>query len=519
MEDSSQNVLTRLLDHIENIGNRLPHPTSLFVLLCGLVLLLSWICSLIELTAVHPVTQETIQATNLLNGAGLRKIISNAVTNFTHFAPLGSVLVAMLGIGIAEKAGLLSAFLRLLVIKTPGRMITSVVVFAGVLSSLAADSGYVVLIPIAGLVFQSAGKNPLAGMAAAFAGVSGGYSANLLIGPLDAILSGISTEAANLVDKEYQVAATSNYYFIIVSTFVITLIGTWVTEKLVLPRLDKSPIEPSSITQAISPSSPTPSISMDTLEKKGLQYAGMATLICSMILLACVLPENALLRNPETGSIISSPFISGIVTIIAIFSAIVGTAYGIGAGTIKSDKDVIAAMEESMAAMATYLVLMFFAAQFVSYFSWTNLGLIFAVKGSALLSSLEISAAPLMIIFILMAAMINIFVGSASAKWAIMAPVFIPMFMLIGISPELTQAAYRVGDSSTNIITPLMPYFALVVAFMQKYDKQVGIGTVIATMLPYSIAFIIAWSVLLTCWIQVGLPLGPGAPMTYSVGF
>ncbi|MBL4794362.1 MAG: AbgT family transporter [Pseudomonadales bacterium] len=515
MDSSSQGLFGRLLDKIEDIGNRLPHPTSLFVLLCVLVLLLSWIFSLLQISAIHPVSHETILTNNLLNAEGFRRIITNAVTNFTHFAPLGSVLVAMLGIGIAEKAGLLGTFLRLLVIKTPPRMITSVVVFAGVLSSLAADAGYVVLIPIAGLVFHSAGKNPLAGMAAAFAGVSGGYSANLLIGPLDAVLSGISTEAAHLVDENYQVSAAGNYFFIVVSTFAITLIGTWVTERVVIPRLNKTITQPSSADQH-TPSA-SESTQLNNLEKIGLRYAGFTATVFLMVILACTVPENAPLRNPETGSLISSAFISGIVTIIALFSAAVGIAYGIGAKTVTSDRDVISAMEESMSTMATYLVLMFFAAQFVNYFSWTNLGLIFAIKGSGLLASLNISAAPLMVIFIFMAATINIFVGSASAKWAIMAPVFIPMFMLIGISPELTQAAYRVGDSSTNIITPLMPYFALVVAFMQKYDKQVGIGTVISIMLPYSIAFLTIWTVLLSGWIILDFPLGPGASMTYEL--
>lgn len=500
----SASMLVGLLNRIEQLGNRLPHPTTLFVLLCPLVLIISWIAAMVGLEAVHPIDHSVITAQNLISVEGLHKILQNTVTNFTHFAPLGSVLVAMLGIGIAEKSGFIGAALRLLVASAPKQWITFVVVIAGVLSSLAADAGYVVLIPIAALLFHAAGKHPVAGITAAFAGVSGGFSANLIIGPVDVILGGLSSEAAHLVDTSYQVEATANLYFIMASTLLIGILGTLVTEKIVLPYLgDYSGA--TTDTQAASDQQ----IELSEAEKSGLKKASLGMLMVIGILLLGLIPEDGVLRNPETGSVTRSPFISGIVVIIAVVVALGGFIYGRVTGSFTNDRSVIHAMEETMSTMAGYLVLMFFAAQFVNYFSWTNLGVIMAVNSSQALSQLDLGAITLVCVFIAMAALINLFIGSASAKWAILAPVFVPMFYLLGISPELTQAAYRIGDSSTNIITPLMPYFGLVVAFIEKYDKDVGIGTVIALMLPYSLLFLVGWTIMISLWLAGGIPLGP----------
>ena len=501
---TTHSFASRLLDRIERAGNRLPHPTTLFVFLSLLIIALSWLTQTLGVSAIHPVTGSNIEVLNLVSGEGFRKIITHMVTNFTGFAPLGTVLVAMLGIGIAEYSGLIGTLLRKLVLAAPPRLLTFFVVLAGILSSLAADAGYVVLIPLAGLVFLSANRHPIAGITAAFAGVAGGFSANLMIGPVDAILSGISTEAVALVNPSYEVNAAANLYFIIASTFFISLIGAWITEKIVEPRLghyEGGFQEVSSLTHS---------------ERRGLRFAGVTSLILTGLVLLCVYPENAILRHPDTGSILKSPFMGGIVTIIAFYIGLAGMAYGIGAKTIKNDHDVIKSMEISMATMASYLVLMFFAAQFVNYFSWTNLGLITAVTGSDWLKSLQVGPVALMVIFILFSASINLVVGSASAKWSIMAPIFVPMFYLLGISPEVTQAAYRVGDSSTNIITPLMPYFAIVVAFVAKYDEKAGIGTIIAAMLPYSILFLFSWAAMFGLWISLDIPLGPGGSLFVS---
>ncbi len=519
MDYFSTKSLSRLLDRLEHIGNKLPHPILLFTYFCVAILLLSALCASLNVSAIHPLTGQTIHAVNLLSQEGLAKILTNTVTNFTQFAPLGTVIIALLGIGIAEHSGLLATFLRLLIIKAPASLITPCVVFAGVLSSLAADSGYVVLIPLSAVVFMASGKHPIAGIAAAFAGVSGGYSANLFIGPLDAILAGISTEAAHLVAPNYTVNAASNFYFSAVSTLLITLVGTWVTERIVIPRLqpiapDQNQLELSAQEFAPKPSPDKPSPDkLSPNEQRGLKFCGVFTLIFIGLLCLGLLPENGILRDPTNGSIVSSPFIKGIVTIIAIFFGFAGYIYSRGAQTLQEKNSVIDSMEKTMATMASYLVLMFFAAQFINYFSWTQLGLISAVQGAELLKSSHIDTVWLMLIFIFFTSTINLLIASSSANWTMIAPVFVPMFYLLGIAPETTQAAYRIGDSCTNIITPLMPYFALIVAFVQRYDKKAGMGTMIAIMLPYSVCFLISWSVLFVLWFLLGLPLGPGAAL------
>ncbi len=493
--------LTRSLGFIEKVGNALPHPATLFGLLALAVIIISAIAARFDLTVTHPGTGETIQPVSLFNVAGLHRILTSLVTNFTSFAPLGTVLVALLGIGVAEGSGLIGTALRLLVISAPRRLLTFVIVFAGVMSNAASEIGYVLLVPLGAVIFLAVGRHPIAGLATAFAGVSGGYSANLLLGTIDPLLAGLSEEAARIVTPGYQVSPACNYYFMAASTFFIAAAGTWVTEKVVAPRLgdyegDEKPEEIRSLTAE---------------EKRGLVFATVAAAILIAIILWGTVPSSGFLRDPKTGGLLRSPFMSGIVALIFIGGALLGIAYGIGARTMRSDSDVMKSMGKAMETLGLYLVLVFFAAQFVAYFNWTNLGLIFAVKGAEVLRASGLGDIPLMISFVIVSAMINMFMGSASAKWAIMAPVFIPMFMLLGYSPEFTQAAYRVGDSVTNIISPMMSYFALIVAFVQRYEKKAGIGTVIATMLPYTVAFLIVWTVLLVIWILFGLPLGPGA--------
>lgn len=489
-----------ILDTIERLGNKLPDPILLFVWMCALVLGLSALAATLGFSAVHPVTGEPLQAINLLSTYGLHRMLSDTVNNFVSFAPVGTVLVAIMGIGVAEHSGLLSSVLRATVLKAPPQMLSFAVVLAGVLSSLAGDTGYVILIPLAGLIFHALGRHPLAGIAAAFAGVSGGFSANLLIGPLDALFAGISTEAAALADPSYTVTAAGNYYFIFISTFLIALIGTFITEKVICKRLPAYEGPASTTLEQLS-----------AKEKRGLTAVAIFTLLFIGLLLWALVPESGILRDPKNQSVLSSPFIKGIVTVVALYAALAGILFGKVSGKYQRSGEFVRGMEQHMATMASYLVLMFFAAQFVSYFAWSNLGSIIAVKGAGLLNTFDIHAGALLLVFIVMTSIINLFVGSALAKWALIAPVFVPMFMLSGISPEATQMAYRIGDSSTNIITPLMPYYGVVIAFAQRYDKNLGIGTLIALMLPYSIAFLISWSALLMLWIFFDWPLGPGA--------
>jgi aminobenzoyl-glutamate transport protein len=509
--------ISRMLTSIEKAGNMLPHPATLFAIFAGGTIVLSGIVSLFNISVIHPGTREVIEPVSLMSVKGLHMILSGMVVNFTSFAPLGTVLVALLGIGIMESGGFMSTALRKLVLSAPRKLLTFAIVFAGVLSNTASEVGYVVLVPLGAMIFLAVGRNPIAGLAAAFAGVSGGYSANLLLGTIDPLLAGLSEEASHIIDETYLVNPAANYYFMFVSTFFIAVAGTWVTEKIVIPRLgpykgDARPEELHDITAN---------------EKKGLKYAAYTFYVIVFLLLWATMPVSGgiwdhvpgsgFLRDPVTGDLLRSPFMSGIVAMIFLIAAAIGIAYGVGAGTLKSNTDVINGMGKSMSTLGTYIVLVFFAAQFVAYFNWTNLGLIFAVWGAETLGSVGMGRISLMISLVLISAMINLVIGSASAKWAIMAPVFIPMFMLLGYSPEFTQLAYRIGDSVTNIISPMMSYFALIVAFMEKYDKRAGIGTIIATMLPYSVAFFICWVLLLIAWIMLGLPIGPGAELFYSL--
>lgn len=520
-------TLDRFLDAIERGGNALPHPATLFALLAVIVVIASWIATQAGVSVQHPTTGATVTPVNLLSLEGLHRILTRLVTNFTSFAPLGTVLVALIGIGVAEHSGLIGAALRKLVLSSPKRLLTPILVFAGVMSNMASEIGYVLLIPLAGLIFKSAGRHPIVGMAAAFAGVSGGYSANLLIGTIDPLLSGLSQEAAAIVDADYRVSPLANWYFMIVSTPLVTFLGWFVAERFTAPRFP-DPVGAQTATVETDSAALTAQSGenfedeLSLSERRGLRYAGLATLALTLLIIWSMLPVGSLpgagfLRNPQTGELLNSPLLSGVVAIIFLYGLVSGVAYGIGAGTIKSDADVIQGMGQSMSTLGTYLVLVFFAAQFVAFFNWTQLGLIMAVNGADTLRALELPAVPLFVSFILLTALVNLVMGSASAKWALMAPVFIPMFMLLGYSPELTQTAYRVGDSVTNIISPMMSYFALIIAFFQRYEPRSGLGTIVAVMLPYSMTFLLGWSVLFGIWLSLGLPVGPNSPLEFRL--
>ncbi|QDH71756.1 AbgT family transporter [Lysobacter alkalisoli] len=502
---AKRSAIDRFLNIVEKGGNALPHPVTLFAIMAVAVVVLSWIASQFSLAVAHPVSGEEIRPVNLMTVEGLHRIMDGLITNFTGFAPLGTVLVALIGIGVAEHSGLIGAALRLLVLSAPRRLLTFVVVFAGIMSNMAAEIGYVLLVPLSGLIFIAAGRHPILGMAAAFAGVSGGYSANLLLGTIDPLLAGLSQEAARIIDPDYTVNPAANWWFMIASTPLIALLGTVVTEKVVAKRFPAPP-ESAGDGEQIDRMHPE--------EKRGLLFAALATLALTALVLLGTVPADGFLRGPD-GDLLKSPFLRGVVALIFTYGVVTGIAYGIGARTIRSDADVIRGMSKSMETLATYLVLTFFAAQFVAFFNWTQLGLIFAVEGATFLKAVDLPAVPLFIAFILLTALANLFMGSASAKWALMAPVFVPMFMLLGYSPELTQIGYRIGDSVTNIISPMMSYFALIIAFLQRYEPKAGIGTVVATMLPYSIAFLIGWTVLFTIWMLAGWPIGPDAPLNY----
>ena len=503
-----------LLDMIEKTGNALPHPATIFLILSGVVAILSAILSALGVSvtfeginrATNEIEAMTVTAHSLLSREGIQYMFTSAVGNFTGFAPLGTVLVALLGVGVSEGSGFIGALIKKIVLSAPATLITAIVVFTGISSNIASDAGYVVVIPLGAIVFMSFGRHPIAGLAAAFAGVSGGFSANLLLCPTDSLLGGLTTEAAHMINPNANVAMTANWYFLFASTFVLTFLGAWVTEKIVEPRLGKY-----KGTATIDGDAMTVSMA----EKRGLRFAGLASILTVFMFALLVGPRGAALRGETPGfqGILSSPFMNSLVFIIGIFFAVTGIAYGLGAKTVRNDKDVMGLMGKSMSSMGCYLVLVFFAAQFNAYFSYSNMGTLLAVSGASGLERLGLTGIPLIVLFVLFTAFINLFMGSASAKWAILAPIFVPMFMTLGYAPEFVQLAYRIGDSSTNTISPLMHYFALIVTFVQKYDGEAGIGTLVSTMVPYAIVFLIGWTLLLVAWMFLGLPIGPGAGM------
>ena len=506
----------RWLNGIEAVGNKLPHPIALFGILALAIIVISAICAALgvsatgELIVKNELTETTVTAVSLLTKDGLAYIFSNAVKNFTTYAPLGMVLVAMLGVGVAEQSGMINSLLKMTVKVTPKSLITPVVVFLGVMSNIASDSGYVILIPLGAMVFRAYGRHPMAGLAAAFCGVSGGFSANLLVGTLDPLLAGITQTAVSIIDPSYQVSVMGNYFFMVVSTFLITIVGTFITDKIVEPRLTAFgghllADEDDSLT------------TITDIERKGLKRAGIVALIFVLVIVACCIPANSFFRN-ENGALLgrpASPLINGVVVLIALAFFLPAVAYGRTVGPFKDEKDVCGAMGKSMSSMGGFLALAFVSAQFINYFNYTKLGTIIALNGANFFKSINIGMIPLMVIFVLFSAFMNLFMGSASAKWNILAPVFVPMFMLLGYSPELCQLAYRIGDSCTNIITPMMTYFAVIVVFAQRYDKKAGIGTITATMLPYSIAFLVCWTIFMIIWLSLGMPIGIDTGLVY----
>lgn len=500
-----EKTLNRFINIVEKGGNALPHPAALFGIIGLLTLVVSAIGSYMGWQGINPANGEIIKAVNLLSVDGLHRILLGMVDNYTGFAPLGIVMVAMLGIGIAESSGLIKAAINAMLVRAPRKWVTFIVVFAGVMSNMASDLGYLLIIPLSGVIFHSLGRNPIAGMSAAFAGVSGGFSANLLIGTIDPLLAGLSTEAARIIDPDYYVMPTANYYFMAASTFLVSIAGTWVTNAWVEPRLGKytGNVEMEPMKQ------------VEKSERKGLKWVLLVCIGWLLIFASGLIPDHGFLRG-EDNSILHSPLLKGFIAVLLLVASSCGIVYGYITKSFKKHEDVINGMSNSFKSLVSFLVLVFFAAQFVAWFKWSNLGLILAVKGAGLLQTIDIGLIPLVILFVIFSGFVNLFMGSASAKWAIMGPVFIPMFMLLGYSPELSQAVFRIGDSITNIISPMMSFFALIIVYYQKYDVKAGLGTLIGTMLPYSIVFFVLWTLLMIVWILLGLPLGPEASLYYS---
>ena len=508
-----QSVADRVLNFIERNGNRLPSPAMLFLYCLLLTIVLSLVFSMMTFDMVDPRSGQAITINNLLNGDYLAQFMASSVKTFTSFPPLGVVLVAIMGVGVAESSGFISTTLKKLLRATPTRFITPMVVLIGAISSIASDAGYVLVIPMGGIIFYAAGRHPLAGLAAAFAGVSGGFSAGLVPSAIDPLIQGFTQAAAQTFDPDYMVNPLCNFFFTFSSTFLVGAMGWFVTDKIVEPRLQRNvPVD-----DDIDIDQDLDTITDD--EARGFRNAGL-TMIGLLVLLAAIsIPEASPMRNSEgLLTAFNAPLMGSIVPLIFIIFLIPAIVYGKTTGKFKNSADVINAMGDSMVPMAGYMVMAFFCALFLKAFSDSNMGTLIALSGAELLQAMDLPGQFTIVGIILLTAVVNLFIGSMSAKWALIGPIFIPMLMAVGISPELAQAAYRVGDSASNIITPMLTYFPLIVIFFQRYSKNSGIGTVASTMLPFSIVFMIAWTAFLLLFWGLGLPMGIAAPYTYPVG-
>ena len=489
-----------LLDAIERIGNALPNPATLFLCMAGAVILASALLTALGTSVIHP-DGSTLRPVNLLTTEGIRRMFTEAVRNFTGFAPLGTVLVAMLGIGVAEGTGLISVAMRAFVMATPPRLLTLALVFIGVNGSQAADAALIILPPLGAALFATAGRHPLAGLAAAFAGVAGGFGANVLPSTLDVLLAGFTQEAVkgSGLLPGYHVQIIGNYFFMLAACPVLTACGVLVTERIIEPRLGPW----TGAREALEP--PT------ELERRGLRAAGLAALGTVALLVALVWPGLGPLQI-EGPTLLArlKPLFESIVLVVVLVFFIPGMAYGLTVGRVKNDHDVVKIISDTIATMAGYIVMAFCCAQFVSYFAWSKLGAIVAISGAGLLKDLGLEGGMLLAGLILLAATMNLLITSSSAMWAIIGPIFVPMFALLGFSPEGTQATYRVGESATNIITPLLPYMPFILAAVQRYDPKAGTGTVVSLMVPYSLVFLLSWSVLLLTFYFMGWHIGPG---------
>jgi len=501
-----------MLDTLERVGNKLPDPAVLF--LFGLIL--TWVLSKmlagVEFTEVNPSTGEPVRVIDQLTGERLANFLATMVKAFVEFPPLGVVLVALLGVGVAEHSGFINACLKSMLGVTPRSLLTPMLLLVAIVSHTAADAGYVLVIPLGGVIFYAAGRHPLAGIAAAFAGVSGGFSANFIPSGIDPLLAGLTQTGAAVLDPGREVNPLCNLYFTGASSLLIILVGWYLTDRVIEPRLTATRVDG-------DPAEMPKMEEVGPAERRGMWAGIFSALVGIALLVLWCLPKESSLRGPD-GSLTTArpaaPLMDAIVPLIFLLFLIPGVVHGYVSGRFKNHRDVIQGMSRSMGTMAYYLVMVFFAALFIKAFGQSNLGALIALKGAAFLKSIG-AAAPVTITgIILLSASVNLLVGSASAKWALLSPIFVPMLMSLGLSPELTQAAYRVGDSCTNIITPMMPYFPLVVVFCQRYVRGTGIGTLVSLMLPYSLSFLVLWSIFLMIYWQIGIPLGVQAPYTYA---
>ncbi len=528
---STPQTQTGVLGWVERIGNKLPDPFWLFVILAILTALSSWVGSRIGMSATNPGTGETLQVESLLTGENISKMVSEAVNNFVAFPPLGVILTVMLGVAVAEHAGLLSAMIRAMVAKVSPRMLTFMLALAGVTGSIASDAIFVIIVPLGAMAFHAVGRSPLVGTMVGFAAAAGGFNASLILNITDLLLAGISTSGAQILDPDYEVSPLANIFFVIPSSIVLAVLITLVTELYVEKRSGNMVDEVEINDEALDIETATASgdnddnnnddeeassLSLSDVEAKGLKWSGVALLIFFVFyFLLLFLPASPFAR-PEEG-FMESPLIRAIAVPIALMFLAVGLVYGFVTKSITGAADVPAFMTKGLTTLVPILVLFFAVAQFLAWFNWSNLGSWTAIKGAELLQRWDLPTVLLFFGFVVMVTLVNLFITSGSAQWSLMAPIVVPMMMLVGVSPEVTQMLFRIGDSASSIITPMSPYFALTLTFMQKYFKKAGVGTLISMALPYFFAILLGWFAFFLLWYFLGIPLGPGSPMTYEM--
>ncbi len=489
----------RVLDLIERVGNKLPHPYILFLWLCLILAVISMVCSMAGVSVVSPTTGEMVVSKSLISKDGFVWLLENLLTNFQTFTPLGLVLAMQIAIGFAEKVGLLTTAMRRAILGVPLWCLTATVLFLGINGSIASEASIIVVPALAAAAFESVGMHPIAGLLAGYAATNAGFTACIIVAGTDVLLSGVTESAAQLIDPAMKVNATCNWYFMFVSVFTLTAVGAFVNKKFIMPRLGTYQVQGNETQEA----------GVSERQGRALRAAGIFSLLFILAFALMVIPQGGILRG-EDGSILNGPFIAGLVPILIFYFILVGVVYGVAAGTLKNSSDVPLYMAQALEGMTGYIVLVFVIAQFINMFSYTNLGMIIAVKSADALQAAGFTGIPLMLFFILLCCVVNLFMTSGSGKWYIFAPILVPMMMMLGYSPAFAQVIYRIGDSCTNAITPIYPYIPIAIGMAKKYDKEFGMGSLISLMLPYSIAFLLVWVVQMVVWVVFNLPLGPG---------
>jgi len=513
LEKKETKTLDKFLDVVEKVGNKLPDPALLFLILLIVVWVLSALLSPIDFGAIDPRNGGELRIKNLLTGTELASFLANMISVFINFPPLGVVLLAMLGVGVAEHSGFINAGLKYILSVTPKMLLTPILVLVAIVSHTAADAGYVLVIPLGGVIFYAAGRHPIAGIAAAFAGVSGGFSANFIPSSIDPLIQSFTLSAAQILDPNISLNPLNNIYFTGFSSLIVIAVVWALTDLVIEPRLNKSQKVDEDLADI-------PKMErLNEREKKAFWMSFAVLILGCLMIFFWVFPENSAMRD-DAGNITSgsAPLMKSIVPLIFLLFWLPGVVYGFLSGTYRSMKEMVQSMSKSMGSMSHYIVMAFFCALFINAFTNSNIGSLLALKGAIFLQSLNLPAQITIVGIVLLTSFVNLVVGSASAKWGLISPIFVPMLMQLGISPDLTQAAYRVGDSVSNIITPLLPYFPLIVVFCQKYVKSTGIGTLVSVMLPYSITLLVIWTLFLLGYWTLEIPLGIDASYEYLLG-